>query len=120
MGQLHPGRTSGPAELDLPDRPGGEVRARPPQRSDQAGVRGRRDRVGGIQKGQEFTAGQPCAGVAGRRETGMGVLDQLDPFVLGRHRPRHLDRLVGGAVVDDDHLELPEGLLPQAVETAVE
>ena len=54
--------------------------------------------------------------VARRAEALVGGVDDADPFVAGGHGLGEVARPVGGAVVDDDHLEAAVSLRQQALE----
>jgi hypothetical protein len=96
------------------DRPHRDVGAGALQRPDHPGVGALDQQVVAVGEGEVLTGRVPNPLVAGGAEAGVGLVDHAHPRVTLGDPVGELARAVGGAVVDDDHLERMVRLLEDA------
>jgi hypothetical protein len=116
---VHRGRAR-PGRGEPPHAAAGQVGAGLGQRPHHqlVGVAG--EDVVGVQERQVGAGGVPGAGVAGRAEALVLLLDQPEPPVPGGELLGDRDTAVRRAVVHHDHFEVPQRLLLQRLQTGLQ
>src|SRR5699024_10176674 len=79
-----------------------------------------RERVVGVEEGQVRTARQAHAPVAHRTESAVLLVDELDALVLCGESGCDLGGGIGAAVVDEDDLQVLQGLVDHAREACLQ